>query len=294
MISVPAPFRAMPRWWHDEEGRAWLDRLPDLVGQQCARWDLDVDGIPLHGSNALVVPVRRGSLELALRLCPPADDLSAEVAALRHWDGRGVVLLHETDLPAGALLLERLDPARSLAAVPPLEAAVLLGALTRRLAIPAPADAPSTRDIAAQEASAAESRWEALGRPLPRALLAAAIAAAGRRAAGAPGDGSVDGDLHHEQVLAGRRHPWTVVDPVLLRGDREYDLGRVLWSRLDELPGEEEVRAVAGAFVESARVPAERARDWVLVRSLSYLLWGLEQGLTLDPPRCRRLLEVFA
>jgi hypothetical protein len=26
---------------------------------------------------------------------------------------------------------------------------------------------------------------------------------------------------------------------------------------------------------------------------MSYLLWGLERGLTEDPPRCLRLLEIF-
>jgi hypothetical protein len=38
---------------------------------------------------------------------------------------------------------------------------------------------------------------------------------------------------------------------------------------------------------------AERAADWVVLRSMSYLVWGLEHGLTIDPPRCRRLLDVF-
>jgi hypothetical protein len=56
MITVPGTFRVMPRWWHDHRGRAWLDALPVLVASQCRRWDLQVDGDPLHGSNALVVP----------------------------------------------------------------------------------------------------------------------------------------------------------------------------------------------------------------------------------------------
>lgn len=80
---------------------------------------------------------------------------------------------------------------------------------------------------------------------------------------------------------------------MLLRGDPEYDLGRVLWSRLDGLPGDDDVAQAFSSFVEAAEVPADRAGDWVLVRSMSYLLWGLERGLTLDPPRCRRLLELF-
>ena len=293
MITVPASFREMPRWWHDADGRAWLEHLPALVDAHAARWDLTLDGPVQHGSNALVVPVRRRERAAVLRLAPPGDDVDTEAAALRHWAGHGVVELLELDAEAGAMLLERLDPEHSLHALPPLEAAAVLGRIARDLAIPAPSDARSTRDIAAEEATGFASRWSAVDEPVPTRLLEAATAAAQRLAARDPGDRSVDGDLHHGQVLAGGRREWTVVDPVLLRGDPEYDLGRVLWTRLDALPDDADVLAALDAFVDACEAPRDRARDWVLVRSMSYLLWGLEQGLTIDPPRCRRLLELL-
>lgn len=228
-----------------------------------------------------------------LRLAPPGDDVGTEAAALRHWSGHGVVELLEIDVDAGAMLLERLDAERSLQALPPLEAAAVLGRIARDLAIPAPGDARSTRDIAAGEATDFARRWSALDEPVPAHLLEAATRSAQRLAAREPGDLSVDGDLHHGQVLAGGRRDWTVVDPVLLRGDPEYDLGRVLWTRLDELPEDADVLGALDAFVSACGVPTDRARDWVLVRSMSYLLWGLELGLTIDPPRCHRLLGLL-
>lgn len=103
----------------------------------------------------------------------------------------------------------------------------------------------------------------------------------------------MNGDLHFEQVLAATRAPWLVVDPVLLRGDPEYDLGRILWSRSDEVHDDAGLRALFDLFVEHAAVPRERARAWVVIRCTSYLLWGLAHGLTEDPPRCRRLLDLF-
>ena len=41
----------------DHRGLEWLDALPVLVAVRCRQWDFHVDGDPLHGSNALVVPV---------------------------------------------------------------------------------------------------------------------------------------------------------------------------------------------------------------------------------------------
>ena len=72
---VPASFRAMPRWWHD--GQDWLNGLPALVADLLEEWDLDPDGLPRHGSNALVLPVHRGEARYALRLTPAdADSLT--------------------------------------------------------------------------------------------------------------------------------------------------------------------------------------------------------------------------
>ncbi|MFF2489063.1 aminoglycoside phosphotransferase family protein [Microbacterium sp. NPDC058062] len=293
MIVVPPTFRDMPRWRYDVAGREWLDRLPDLVDRQCDRWRLDLDGVVVHGSNALVVPVRREEERAVLRLAPPGDDVSAETAALAHWDGRGVVRLLDADVGSGASLLERLDPTRTLQTEPVHEAIATLGTLTRVLAVPAPADAPRTRDIAAEATTAFPAEWEALAGPTPPRALDAAVAAASVLGSTPDDSVSVNGDLHFAQVLAGGRLPWTVVDPVLLRGDPEYDIGRVLWSRLDELDSDAAVFAAFDAFVDAAGVPPERARRWVLVRSMSYLLWGLRRGLTLDPPKCVRLLELF-
>ena len=104
---------------------------------------------------------------------------------------------------------------------------------------------------------------------------------------------AVDGDLHCRQVLASDRARWLVVDPLLLRGDPEYDFARVLWERLDELPDAAEVTDAFNTFVRAAQVPAERARVWIVLRSMSHLLWGIPRGLTWDPPKCQRLLNLF-
>ncbi len=47
MVAVPQSFLSMPRWWHDEPGRAWLADLPELVATKCATWRLELDGVLL-------------------------------------------------------------------------------------------------------------------------------------------------------------------------------------------------------------------------------------------------------
>ena len=283
----------MPGWWHDQPGREWLDEIPDQVSEQCRRWDLEIEGDPMHGSNALVVPVRRHHDLAVLRMSPPGDDVTEEAAALTWWAGRGTVRLLDVDVDARAMLLERLTASHSLQLEPLSTAIPVIASLIRQMAVPAPAHAASTASIAAEHAATAEAEWLALSSPTPRSQLDITVQLAGQRARTRPSELAVDADLHCEQVLAADRAPWLVVDPVLLRGDPEYDFGRVLWSRLDEVPTDSEVVALFDLFVQAAEVPSDRARTWVVIRSMSYLLWGLRRGLTWDPPKCRRLLDIF-
>lgn len=297
MIEVPGTFRAMPRWWHaTPEERQWLTDLPDLVGAWCERWRLKVDGRPRHGSNALVVPALRDGLPVVLRLTPPGDDVAALVEALRFWRGHGVVAVLAADPAGGALLLERLDPDSSLAHEPLDVAIAEIGRIARRLAVPAGDDVAAGLGRTSDEVIAWTPRlgeaWERLGRPFDRGVLEVAADAAAVILAGDREPVAVNADLHFDQVLRRPDGRWCVVDPVLRRGDAERTAVNVLWHRVDEMT-DAEIPGRLGALVEAGGLDADLARAWALWRITDYLVWGLEHGLTEDPPRCARLLRAL-
>ena len=308
-IELPHGFLEMPRWWH--EGAEWLAVLPNTVLTICERWSLKLDGNLMHGSNAIVVPVLRDHEPLALRMTLPDAGTDDEIRALRFWDGRGTVRLHDADATLGASLLERLDGAHSLADLPLDEALPIIARLMRRLAVPtdpttrrggpecppAPAASaeppiPTTSGIVRDRAIALEPDWRRLGQPFDRAILDAALEAAGSLSH-TTSTLAVNGDLHFGQVLRGEREPWLAVDPVLLRGDIEYDLARILWTRLDELADDHAIRRALEILVHEADLDRDRAHAWVLYRTIDYWLWGLDYGLTEDPIRCARLITAF-
>jgi streptomycin 6-kinase len=291
-VAIPRAFLDMPRWWRG--GGDWLATLPATIRTQCQRFGLRVDGAPAHGSNALVVPVRdRAGQELVLRLTPPGPEVAEQVAALRFWAGRGTVLLVDADPGEGVMVLERLVIGESLGEEPVAEAIAVLGRMMRRLAVPAPPGVRSTAMVASTRAAELEPQWRKLDRPFDAAFLDAALGVAGELSVTA-GNAAVNADLHSAQVLRGRREPWLVVDPVLLRGDIAFDLARVLWTRMDGMADDAEVVRHFDTAVTEAGVDRDRARAWVLFRTVDYWLWGLGVGLTEDPVRCHRLAAVFA
>ncbi|MEV6791564.1 aminoglycoside phosphotransferase family protein [Streptomyces sp. NPDC051320] len=263
-IRLPQSFLDMPRWWR--EGTEWLEDLPRAIQFQCEQWDLRVEGELSHGSNAVVVPVARESEAFVLRMTPPGTGVAEQVSALRFWDGRGTVQLIDADVDRRAILLERLDMHRSLADRPVDEAVAVLGQMMRRLAVAVPAslDVRSTAAVVRARAAKLEPEWRQLQRPFDSAFLTEALDIAVNLSSTRSSALAVNGDLHSGQVLRGSREPWLTVDPILLRGDIEYDLARVLWTRLDDMADAAEIVEHFETAVAEGGLDRAHARDWVV------------------------------
>jgi streptomycin 6-kinase len=294
-ISVPEPFAVDTLTREGEAARPWLARLPGLVGDLCARWGLRVSGDPMHGYLALVVPVRRGGARYALKVSWLDHETVNEAAALALWNGGGAVRLLDADRAAGALLLEWLDPRRRLKEADLGVAVPVAGRLLRRLAVPVPAEwpgppVPGLRQWALDLAAELPGRWRATGRPFPVRHLDAAVDVA---TALAPRAGGLlaNRDMHYENVLAGERESWLVIDPKVMRGDAEFGLAPLLWRRLDEAGGPAGLQRRFDALVDEAGLDTELARGWTLLRAVDYQLWGLNLGLTEDPALCVTVVE---
>jgi streptomycin 6-kinase len=294
-VRLPEGFLAYaargPEW------AAFLDRLPALVRDLLAEWELAEDGPVTHGHCAVVVPVRTPDGAAAvLKVGWPHWEAEHEHLALQHWHGRGAVRLLRADPHRFALLLERLR-AEDLGDLWDVEACEVVAGLYSSLHVPAP---PQLRTL-----SSCVARWTAelaaLPRdaPLPRRLVEQAVAI-GRDLAGdgdRGGDGADDPrtggrllhtDLHYGNVLAGDRAPWLAIDPKPLSGDPHYEVAPLLWNRWEELAQgyggvRTGIRRRFEAVVDVAGLDERRARDWVVHRMMCNALWRLQ-----DPPGTRR------
>lgn len=292
LVEVPESLRAFGRWQHEgEAGSRWLAALPDTVEEWCRRWNLNVDGQPMHGYNSLAVPVGRDGAPLVLKVTWPDRQLEEQVLALRLWDGDGAVRLADADTKAGVMLMERLDHTRPLRDVPLEEAVPVIGSLLRRLAVQPPDGLRTTGAIAAQHRRELAGHWEELGRPMPRRTLDRGLELAAELS---HDDYSVlvNNDLHYEQVLRTWDRDWSVVDPLIVRGVLEFQVAPLLWSRFDEL-GSSRVEWCVHALCDAADLDRERAHKWALLRAVEYWLWGLRAGFTEDPVRCRHIVEAL-
>ncbi len=203
-IRVPDALAASLGKFFGDAGRAWVRGLPGLAAACLDRWALRVDGAPICGAVALVLPVRRGDGTAAvLKLQPVDEETVGEPLALRTWGGDGAVRLLEHDTGSGALLLERLDAGRSLAMVPDDLAAlrILRERLARLTAVPAPPGIRHLSGVAAAMLDRVPGALAVVSDPALRRLVRACAAAVAELLPEA-GDRLLHWDLHFHNVLA--------------------------------------------------------------------------------------------
>lgn len=210
--------------------RNWIRELPGIVTELAQRWSLQL-GEPFQpgGQCSWVAPTSDSQgRDLVLKVGWRHTEAVHEADALRVWDGRGAVIVHDADTfdRTSALLLERCVPgvALSLLATEHEQDLVLAELLPRLWQEPACGQPFRSLELmCAQWADEFEEK-----RAVAPDSIDPGLARDGMelfRGLPATSDRRVllCTDLHAENILAAEREPWLAIDPKPYVGDPTYD-----------------------------------------------------------------------
>ena len=259
-------------------GSAWARTVTRLVDELTAQWELTVTGPAMTGWTAVVLPVERAGEPLALKVGWPHRESAGEHFALRQWAGRRAVRLVAADPARGGLLLERLDPTRTLATVPIDRACAEIGSILAALHVEAPPTIPPLRPWLLGHVA---RLGELAG--IPRRIVARTQGLA-RELLADPGEPRLlHTDLHYDNVLAGlgaRAGAWLAIDPKAMAGHPGFELQPVLRNRVKELGTGSAfrwgIRRRLDIVAEAAGVDPEVMRLWSLVHTGIQIGWAAE------------------
>lgn len=267
-----------------QAGGEWLERLPILLGDCAARWELTVGPPVVPLSYNYVAPaVRVDGTEVMLKAGVPSCELRTEIAALQHFDGRGAVRLLDANEGWGVLLLERLRPGTSLVGFGPeqdVEATSLAAGVMRGLWQPPPPEHefPTVTDWG-QGFQRLRAEFAGGTGPFPVVLVEEAEALFSELAASSTTPVLLHGDLHHDNILAAGQDVWLTIDPKGVVGEPAYEVGALLRNppNLDSWPDLNRVLARrVRQLADELDLDVARVRGWGVAQLVLSAWWTYE------------------
>jgi len=284
-VYIPEPFAQLTVALHGAKGVAWLAELPALIAACERRWSLVV-GPPfdLLSYHYVAPATRTGGEPVVLKLGVPHPELPTEIAALQHYGGHGAVRLLDADAGLGVVLLERLQPGTSLAALDDDDATRIAAGVMRRLWRPPPAEhAFPTVARWAGGLQRLRARFDGGTGPFPASLVDQAEQLFAALIVSMAAPVLLHGDLHHDNILAAGgsgREPWLAIDPKGLVGEPAYEAGALLRNpearlRSEPAPARLLARRLE-ILVDELDLERERLRDWAVAQAVLAAWWHFE------------------
>lgn len=265
-------------------GKKWLDDLPEIIKQYEQKWDINVLP-PFHLSYNYVAPAKTSDgKEVVLKIAFPENgEFSAEIAALKFFNGVSAIKVLQEDMDSGVVLLEKADPGDRLRSISPDSKQISIASeVIKKLHKPIPKDSifsfPTISD------------WgKAFGRyrmkftdnsgPVPKWMF--------NKAEGIFKECSKDrkelvllhGDLHSDNILSSERG-WLVIDPKGVIGESEFELGAFLRNPIYDYPKGSDYKKLETQriiqFSEELEFTKERVLNWAFAAAVISILWFLE------------------
>lgn len=258
-----------------------LATAPEAFGAWLSRWALTPDGHPFETKfGSRLAPVLTATGQRAMLKLAAHPEEVAGGALMAWWGGQGAarVLARQEE----AILLERLDGPRSLAAM----AREGRDDEATRILCGVAADLHARRAAAPPWTLVPLDIWFRALWPAAEAHGGAFASAAGaaRALLADPCDPVVlHGDLHHDNVLDGGERGWLAIDPKGLFGERAFEFAN-LFRNPDApvalAPGR--IARQADVVAQAARLERSRLLRWILAYAGLGAAWSLQSGHELD------------
>ncbi len=281
---LPADFTQRITEVYEDEGRAWLEQLPDLTAQYEQRWNVRAEPPFTLSYNYVAPATRSDGTPVVLKLGVPGSVIEKEIAVLRHYDGHGSVQLHAADEGNGAMLIERLLPGATLA---PLalqndeQATTIAAGVMQQLWRPiAPGHPFPTIAEWGQGFQRLRAEFNDSTGPFPKRLVEMAETLFADLLQSQATPVLLHGDLHHFNILQAERQPWLALDPQGVVGEPAYEVGALLRNPIPHIftmPNLKQIQARrADLLADALGFDRQRIIGWGMAQAVLSGWWEYE------------------
>ena len=274
---------------YGEQGKEWLDELPELVAATSSKLDMRELKEVTNLTYNYVLSGFQGDNPIILKLGLDHEALTREAFALKCFAGCGAVKVLAED--KGMLLLERAMPGISLKNYfsdreqKSIEIAFGVMQKLHQANISVAHNFPNIQD------------WlSALDKDLniPNVYLKKARKLRDQLLKTADANVLLHGDLHHDNILQ-NGETWVVIDPKGVIGEPAYEVAAFIRNPIPELLNHADVPNIIlnriTYFAKIIQLPSQRILDLCFVQAVLAWAWALEDGC--DMSYFEQLAKIF-
>ncbi|MGC2234849.1 MAG: aminoglycoside phosphotransferase family protein [Pyrinomonadaceae bacterium] len=280
---LPEKFKEIISVGFGVDGKRWLVRLPEIIGEIEENWSLSVKAPFPNLSYHYVAPcICAGGEKAVLKIGFPGEKATtlSEIRMLKFLDGNSVCRLLRFDETRSALLLERLLPGENLKTVcknDDKKAVEIAISVMREFwqKPPEKNDFPKLEDwfIGFEKAEKTEFTYDYIKKA--RGFFEELTALSAQKTL-------LHGDFHHENILSASRETFLAIDPKGIVGDIGYDLSVFMINHADWLKDNpnrrEKLNDAIRLFSEAFEIEPQNIRKWIFAFSVLSAWWTFEEN----------------
>jgi streptomycin 6-kinase len=254
------------------------------VEERIRDWNVVVEDT-LETQSSFVAFGARGKQPVVLKVMRQQGDEWRCGEVLEAFDTRGVVRVYE--YTEGAVLVERLDPGTSLAALAldgrDEEATEIIAEVIQRMS----PDRESLRGfVTVEEWGKGFRRYLAsCDNQIPTRLVEKGEHTYSHLCSTQQNPRLLHGDLQHYNILFDRERGWTAIDPKGVVGEIEYEIGASLrnpYETPELFASAKTVRRRLNQYERMLKLETDRALEWAFAQAVLSAIWTVEDGFDVD------------
>ena len=273
---------------------SWLDHLPTMIQSIADLWQLEhiVSMDNLSYNYVCKAHSNHYQQAVVIKICLTAELFDQEYMALRYFKGQGSVACLNAHREYNALMLESIEPGKSLKSLWPAhdeQAVMIMAQVITEL---------HTKVIVGVHHKKTVADWMRIIADMHDMLFFKDHSIRAQQWAHELLVTQLDcyflhGDLHHENILQGPQNIWKSIDPHGVVGELAYEVGAFIRNPFPEIIQHEENKVIiekrVRLFSAQLSLDVQRVLKWSYVQSILAACWALQDN---QQDACKQWIQV--
>ncbi len=269
---------------HGEEGKAWLDNIPDIIKKYEKKWSIQVLPPFTLSYNYVAPATSTDGTTVVLKIGFPKDkEFQTEISALEVFNGEGIELLLQEDRDNAVMLIEQVTPGIPLSSLEDDdEATRILAKVMKALWKPLPAKHSFIPLKDWMQGLPRYIKEKGSKGPLPIHLVEKANILFEELLATAKESVLVHGDLHHDNVLSSHRSEWLAIDPKGIAAEPCYETAAMIRNPYEKMRKIPDIQTVLRKRIlilsEELHFDPQRVLKYCFAQTMLSAVWNHEEA----------------